>query len=310
MLASVLANLLDKNKDQTVGVFELISVISSELKKNPSIRNCDQEALWVFEEAFNQKINTSFSVILQEEPSRKLLKMVLERLDGKPLAYVLGNVEFCDIKIISRPPVFIPRPETEHWVQGLISSLEKYADRPFKILELCSGTGCISLAIASRFPLFSIVSVDIDPKAAALARENKEKLRILNVDFREGDLFQALNKDEKFDFIISNPPYIGTDRRRFEVENSVLDWESHLALFSGTDGLDIVRKILNNGKNFLKEIQEPLPRFLIEISSINAQESLLVGKKEKYHSVIHYDQYNVARVLVCFEMPKEGQIIL
>ena len=114
----------------------------------------------------------------------QLAVLVQERvIHRKPIQYLLGSVPFADLTIMVRPPTLIPRPETEEWVMWLVQKLDSVRDQPLRILDLCTGSGCIALALAKAFPRAQVLGVDIAPEAIALARENAEKNRLINVDF-------------------------------------------------------------------------------------------------------------------------------
>lgn len=167
----------------------------------------------------------------------------------KPLAYVIGSVEFLGLPIQVRPPVLIPRPETEDWVGELCESCGQYDNKPLRILDLCTGSGCIALALAHRLPMSHVWAGDIAHEAIVLAQENKQRLGIDNVTFVASDLFEKF-ADQIFDLIVTNPPYIG-ERESALLDPSVTNWEDQRALFSGNDGSDLIQKIITQSDAFL-----------------------------------------------------------
>lgn len=132
-----------------------------------------------------------------------ILKQLIS--DRKPLQYILGSVPFLDLELIVRPPLLIPRPETEYLCSWLIEKLEKI---PLTILDMCTGTGCIGLSLAQALPASTVYLVDISPLACTTAQENALKNNITNVTIFQSDLFTNLPQELRFDLIVSNPPYV------------------------------------------------------------------------------------------------------
>ena len=162
-------------------------------------------------------------------------KIALRLCSGEPVQYVLGYTDFCGRRFHVTPDVLIPRPETEELVQYAIDEISKPNST---LLDLCTGSGCIAISLASAFPNAHVVGVDISEKALAIAQENATALGVSNVEFIQQDLLSvsSLVSAEKvanfspFDLIISNPPYV----RESEAETmsaTVLNHEPHLALF-------------------------------------------------------------------------------
>lgn len=167
-----------------------------------------------------------------------------------PEAYALGFVPFIhtNIWLDSRP--LIPRTETEYWVNEVIQEIKKSGITSPQILDLCAGSGCIGVAVAKDIPGAQVDFVEIDPAHHATIRKNlvengvkPERTRIFT-----GDLFE--NISDKYDFILSNPPYIDMSLNR--VEKSVLTHEPLIALDGGVEGLQIIKKILTQAPKYLK----------------------------------------------------------
>ena len=170
------------------------------------------------------------------------------RLRNEPIAYILGTKEFFSLEFEVVPPLLVPRPETEHLVEA---ALEFLGERGGGVLDLCTGTGCIAVALAKHSPTSSLTASDIHPVACAVAARNAARHGVA-VRFFQGDLFEALPQVEAaFDVIVSNPPYVETG-----------DWDSlppdvrlHEdpgALLAGEDGLDLVRRIVTEAPRFLR----------------------------------------------------------
>jgi release factor glutamine methyltransferase len=173
------------------------------------------------------------------------------RLVHEPVAYILGHREFYSLDFLVRPPVLIPRPETEHLVEAGLA-FAKETGRPRRILDLCTGSGCVAVTLAHELPGSEVCAVDIAPEAITLAQENAERngvtLRVL-----QGDLFDALPPDEPpFELITANPPYVETGEWDTLVPD-ITDYEDPGALLSGEDGLDCVRRIVAAAPRYLSQ---------------------------------------------------------
>ena len=185
--------------------------------------------------------------VVYEKEEKLFNKIVEEKLSGKPLAHIIGEAEFMGRLFSVGPTVLIPRPETEELVEETIKNLP--LKRPSRILDLCSGSGCIAISLAFTFPSAEIIGADISPEALQVARKNAENMNLgKKVNFIQSDVFENISGE--FDFIISNPPYIPTDviaTLSPEVRN-----EPRLALDGGPDGLDVIRKIISSAPAYLK----------------------------------------------------------
>ncbi len=167
-------------------------------------------------------------------------------LEGEPLAYVLGEWEFYGLKLKVDNNVLIPRDDTCA-VTELALKKAMFLGKGSRVLDLCTGSGCIGLAIASRAKDVRVILADISKEALAVAKQNIQRNRLIsNVSCDRSD---ALGKPYpylgKFDMIVSNPPYITTAEME-TLDKSVKDFEPHLALHGGEDGLDFYRAIVKN----------------------------------------------------------------
>lgn len=155
------------------------------------------------------------------------LEHVLAQLmSGKPYQYCVGFTYFDDLKIVVSPAVLIPRPETEELVEWIASSLPKHFDGT--IVDWCTGSGCIALALKNRFPASHVVGIDISEEALAIARQNAFDLK-LDVSFVHDNALQP-NCFIQANIVVSNPPYIA-EQEKSEIRTNVLQHEPHLALF-------------------------------------------------------------------------------
>ena len=181
------------------------------------------------------------------ELSNKYKEEILALKNGKPLQYVIGNVNFYGIKYYINENVLIPRFETEELVENTINYIKKNFNYPIDIVDLGCGSGVIGLTLEKKISTKSVDLIDISPKALTVTKKN-----IINLNSRanimENNFLENINK--KYDVIISNPPYIKTDE---QIENIVKENEPHIALYGGKEGLDCYKEILKNINNNLKE---------------------------------------------------------
>lgn len=175
---------------------------------------------------------------LAEEDLTQFHTYLLQRAKGIPVSHILGRADFCGLSLKVTQDVLTPRPETEELV--LFASDFFTKDQSFQILDLCTGSGCIALALADLFSNARVTAVDISDQALAVARENAQTLGLNRVEFIKSDLFE--NVSGAYDLIISNPPYIPTGD--LEGLSKEVKQEPRLALDGGVDGLDLVRRII------------------------------------------------------------------
>jgi release factor glutamine methyltransferase len=214
---------------------------------------------WYFLEAFVGITRTDAlcnqNRIISEKEINLLNSMVTRHLqEHEPLQYLIGSVPFLSLTLTLRPPILIPRPETEEWVAGLIEKLKKLQfskEKKITILDLCTGSGCIGLAIAHALPNAEVTLLDTADHAIKLAQENAHKNNVVNVQFLQGNLFEPLiASSKKFDLIVSNPPYI-TEQEWHTLDPEVKDWEDYNALVAPENGLGLIKKIITQAGGFL-----------------------------------------------------------
>lgn len=185
--------------------------------------------------------------------------LLQRRLAGEPLAYILGEREFFGLNFKVTPATLIPRPDTELLVElalqripqtppSLPLSGEERRVSVFRVLDLGTGSGAIALSIAHARPDAEVMAVDASSEALQVARENAQRLNIGNARFMQSDWFSAL-ADERFDLIVSNPPYIADADAH--LAQGDLRFEPRTALASGADGLDDIRRIVADAKAHL-----------------------------------------------------------
>ena len=199
-----------------------------------------------------EKLMTSMELYVGEEICQAMADATRRLVAGEPLAYILGEWEFYGLDLYVTPSVLIPRDDTCAVVSLAINHALFLPEEP-RILDLCTGSGCIGLAIASRVKDAWVTLADISKDAMAVAKKNitrhklSGKVSVVHVDaLKEAPAFLG-----KFDMIVSNPPYI-TGAEMKALDRSVSDYEPHLALFGGSDGLDFYRSIAKNYARVLK----------------------------------------------------------
>ncbi len=177
--------------------------------------------------------------VLTEQELSRYQTLLQRRLQGEPLAYILGEREFFGLNFKVTPATLIPRPDTELLVE---LALARISSPSCRVLDLGTGSGAIALSIAHSRPEVGVMAVDASAEALSVAQENAKCLKILNARFLLSDWFSAL-VGQNFDLIVSNPPYIAEDDRH--LAQGDLRFEPASALASGLDGLDDIRRIIN-----------------------------------------------------------------
>jgi release factor glutamine methyltransferase len=177
-------------------------------------------------------------------------ELIKRRRNGEPIAYILGRREFFALPFRVDRRVLIPRPDTETLVESALAGTQ--AQHLYgRLLDLCTGSGCVAVAFAKARPTWRVTAVDLSPDAAALARENVRRAGVVhNVSVLEGDLFAPLARDAQFELITANPPYIPSAEIA-GLDTDVRDFEPRLALDGGEDGLVIIRRLLDAAPRYL-----------------------------------------------------------
>lgn len=237
-----------------------------------------EEFNWLLKEKYDGKKQKAFFVDLEH------LKK------GEPLAYIIGNVSFinCIIDLSKRP--LIPRYETEYWVKNVIEKIQD--DKKFAILDLFSGSGCIGIALAKYFTTSHVTLVDVSSKNIEQIKIN---IKLNNVSPGQVSIIESdfvSNITETYDLIFANPPYVSKNRVTY-IDDSVLKWEPHRALFAEDDGLFYIKALINIYKSLLK----PNGNIYIEIDD---WQKYILSKILLDKNIPHFflkDQYKKWRIL-------------
>lgn len=201
-----------------------------------------------------------YNELLSEAERATMRDLVKRRAQAEPVAYLVGHREFFGLDFRVSPAVLVPRPETESLVLELIAAAKPVAIP--RILDLCTGSGCIAIAAAVNLPNAAVTATDVSADALAVARENADRHGALaRIRFLEGDLFAPLMASDQFDVIASNPPYV-SDTEMATLPADVRLHEPHQALRAGPQGLDVIARLIAGAGQHLA----PAGVVLIEIS--------------------------------------------
>lgn len=185
---------------------------------------------------------------LKKYLNKEKLEEGINRLkNGEPVQYIVGNVDFYSINLDVNKNVLIPRFETEELVDYLIKYIKEIFKNEVKILDIGTGSGCIALTLKDNIKNSKVTASDISRNALEVAKKNAKKNN-LDIKFIESNLFEKIS--EKYDVIVSNPPYIAYDEEIMEI---VKNNEPHLALYANNNGLYFYEEILKNAAKFLNK---------------------------------------------------------
>ncbi len=247
-----LAKLVELERDSEVGVantgesWTILRMIlwSAEYLKNKGVETGRLDAEWLLAAALGVdrlQLYLKYDRPLSSE-EREAFKPLLRRRSGRePLQYIIGRTGFRELELKTDPRVLIPRPETEVLVQEVLDWASAGAE---SVWDMGTGAGAVALSLAAEGTWTRVVATDVSPEALSVAADNAERYDLGgHVEFREGSLFEPLEEGERFDVIVSNPPYIAEGEKE-ELQPEVRDWEPPEALFAGEDGLDVIRQLV------------------------------------------------------------------
>lgn len=213
---------------------------------------------------------------------------------GEPLAYVIGWIPFHGLRIDLGSRPLIPRPETEYWVDVMLGQMKKrFGRKPFAFLDLCAGSGAIGLAVLKTFPHARVSFGELELPHTELIAHNIaiNKLDASRATIRRGNLFTPFF-DEQFDVIATNPPYIPAGRK---LDESVSGYEPPVALFAGTQGLDLIERV---AKETVRHVHPGGELWMeCDVDNIETARSLVLGGGAN-RADIRTDQYGRPRTLV------------
>ena len=220
---------------------------------------------------------------------------VAEQLSaGRPVQYIIGKTEFCGEEFTVREGVLIPRPETEELVMWARDVAKEFPSP--RILDLCTGSGCIAIALKKLIPAAAVTAIDLSAEALKIAQENTTKLGA-DVRFLADDVLKGVPQlgNEQFDIIVSNPPYIPISERE-AMHINVTNFEPAMALFvEDSDPLIFYREIARIAKSRLSD----RGALLFETHELLADETLQMLQKESFEAELRHDFLNKPRMICC-----------
>ena len=231
---------------------------------------------------------------LNEAASIEWETLITRRVNGEPIAYILGKKGFHNIELMVEPGVLIPRPETELLVDIALAEIVKL-NRPCRVLDLGTGSGAIALAIANATPQASIVASDQSGDALAIAKQNAGTLKLdTQVQFTQGNWYEALDPKSTFDIIVSNPPYIA-DRDPHLVQGD-LRFEPASALTDYGNGLTYLAVIISEADQYLR----PGGLLAVEHGFDQSEAVMQLMKLAEFEEIqVHLDLAGLERIASC-----------
>ena len=228
---------------------ELRALVKRRLQDDPNLRvYAAVEARWIVQHALDNSLNG-------EDARTSVQSMTTKRLAGVPLSRIFGEAEFYGLPIGVNDATLDPRNDTEALVELVLAHLE---DRPLRLLDLGTGTGCIPIALLSCRHQWQATGVDLAPEAVSQAEQNRDDPRLAlhqlsaRLDFLVSDWFDALDRDGAYDLIVSNPPYL-TSTEMVDLDASVRGYDPTLALYGGPDGLAPYQLIFGQAPAWLSQ---------------------------------------------------------
>ena len=225
------------------------------------------------------EVVANVSTQLTDNITKAIQQAITELQTAKPIQYILGETEFFSNRFFVDENVLIPRPETEELVDWV---LQTYPDKtyPLHILDVGTGSGCIAISLTKALPEAQVTAIDVSPKAIAVAQCNAERNGI-KVQFLQRDILQTETLPEKYDIIISNPPYV-RELEKNEMHSNVLNYEPHLALFVPNDRpLLFYEQIATLAQQYLK----PKGRLFFEINQYLAAEMQVMLAQKNFTEI-------------------------
>lgn len=213
------------------------------------------------------KLYLNFERKLTEPELDGLRKLVQRRGQREPLQHLVGSTSFCGLEMAVNRHVLIPRPETELLAEAGWQFLATLGSQPSTALDFGTGSGCIAIALAAKTPTTRVIALDVSAEALAMARQNATHNKVMDrLDFRHGDGFAVVKSGERFDLIVSNPPYIASTEIE-TLQPEVRDHDPRGALDGGADGLDFYRRLAAEAGGFL----QPHGKLMLEFGEGQAE---------------------------------------
>ena len=228
---------------------------SSEYLSDKGVETGRLDAEWLLSAALGVnrlQLYLEYDRPLSPEEREAFKPLLRRRANREPLQYIIGRTGFRQLELKTDPRVLIPRPETEVLVQEVLDWGAAGGGSIGRVWDVGTGTGAVALSLVVEGACSRVVATDVSPEALSVAAENAERYDPSGlVEFRTGPLFEPLVEGERFDIIVSNPPYIA-DGERGELQPEVRDWEPPEALFAGEDGLGVIRQLVAGASEHLR----------------------------------------------------------
>lgn len=259
-----------------------------------------QEAWWLLEHVTGKsKAQLLLDCTLTNTQEKQLAQLLQLRITQQmPLAYVLGTVPFGELTLAVRPPILIPRHETEEICEWVVKQVQS----DVRILDIGTGSGCIALYLAHALPKSTVTGVDSNPASIELAIENKIRNKVSNAQFVLGDVFSDVSlgtdpgskQTTPFNLIISNPPYV-TEDEYAELDTDVARWEDKNALVAEDNGLAFYKKIISMAPQHLT----PDGMLVFEIGTAQGAAVSALMKAASFTAVtVHQDSFGHDRWVI------------
>jgi release factor glutamine methyltransferase len=241
----------------------------------------DREMNWLLEEKYHGEKSQAFFADCK--------RLAL----GEPLAYLIGWSNFLGCKITLNSHPLIPRVETEFWVENAIAAIKATNHKAPIVLDLCAGSGCIGVSVAKAIPNSQVDFSEIDQNHLPTILNNlkENEIAVSRSKIAHTNLFEAF-AGTKYDFILSNPPYINAELNR--TDDSVVKHEPYISLFGGKDGMEIITKIIESAPQYLN----PGGQLWIEHEPEQSAKIKELGNYNSFSTTTHKDQYGVERYSV------------
>lgn len=241
-----------------------------------------EEASHIFMIYVEDKLNLDLSSQVEIELTTEILSDLEQLKKGQPIQHITGKAFFYNDFFFVNENTLIPRPETEELVELIRNDYAQNQD--ISMIDLGTGTGCIPISLAKLFPNAKVSALDISENALKIAQLNAETLKV-NINFYHNNLLEDIQLNQKFDVIISNPPYI-RNLEKEEMHQNVLNFEPHLALFvENDDALIFYERVIDFAKNHLKENG----KIYCEINQYLGEETKQLFQKFYQNVIIHKD---------------------
>lgn len=248
----------------------------------------EKEVAWLLEEKYNGQKNDEFFADCK--------RLAL----GEPLGYLIGYVPFLNCKIFLDSRPLIPRPETELWTEEAIKIIAQYkatknslglvAEEPLRIMDMCAGSGCVGVAVAKQVNNCTVDFAELEKKHLETIQKNIDINSITSdrITILQSNIFSAY-PDKKYHFILANPPYIDSTLHR--VDDSVVDFEPHTALFGGHGGLEVILQLITEAKYHLEHDGQ----LWIEHEPEQSKEIEIIAAAHGFSATVHKDQFDTER---------------